>query len=105
MRGQPNDTYSRNRKDNERRGNPALRILVDADGCPVVDRTIAIAKKAIAQKTGARGLRSIIETALMNVMFEAPSDAEIQTIIITKECILNTGIIITQNMPWSIPTL
>jgi len=48
---------------------------------------IAIAKKAIEQKTGARGLRSIIENVLMKVMFEAPSDDEISTITITEDCV------------------
>jgi ATP-dependent Clp protease ATP-binding subunit ClpX len=33
----------------------------------------AIAKKALARKTGARGLRSIIEQALLDIMFELPS--------------------------------
>lgn len=47
----------------------------------------SIAKKAIAQKTGARGLRSIIEGVLMKIMFEAPSDEQITTITLTKECI------------------
>ena len=51
------------------------------------DAKKAIAKKAIEQKTGARGLRSIIENVLLHVMFEAPSDAEISSIIITAECV------------------
>lgn len=44
----------------------------------------AIAIKAIEQKTGARGLRSIVENVLMNIMFEAPSDSDISTIIVTE---------------------
>jgi len=51
------------------------------------DAKVEIAKKAIGQKTGARGLRSIIESVLMNVMFEAPSDDEIKSIIITPDCV------------------
>ena len=47
----------------------------------------AIAGKALEQKTGARGLRSIIESILMNVMFEAPSDPEVSKITITSECV------------------
>lgn len=51
------------------------------------DAMIAIAKKAIEQKTGARGLRSIIENILMKVMFETPSDSEVSTVIITKDAV------------------
>ncbi len=46
-----------------------------------------IAKKAIAQKTGARGLRSIIEGILLKPMFDAPSDGDITKVIITPECV------------------
>lgn len=45
----------------------------------------AIADKAIARNTGARGLRSIIEDIMMEVMFEIPSRPEIKEVIITKE--------------------
>lgn len=48
-----------------------------------------IAKKAIAQKTGARGLRSIIEGLLLKPMFEAPSDSTIEKIIINADCVTN----------------
>lgn len=47
----------------------------------------AIAKKAVEQKTGARGLRSIVENALTKTMFESPSDNEISSIALTAECI------------------
>ena len=47
----------------------------------------AIARKTIEQKTGARGLRSIIENVLMKVMFDSPSDNDISTIIVTAECV------------------
>lgn len=50
-----------------------------------------IARKTIAQKTGARGLRSIVEGILMNVMFEAPSDTTISKITITKDCVANSS--------------
>lgn len=46
-----------------------------------------IAKKAIEQKTGARGLRSIIEGILMNSMFNTPSDDKIKKVIVTAECV------------------
>lgn len=47
----------------------------------------AIADKAIERNTGARGLRSIIEEALSDTMFEVPSDDSIRTVIINKKCI------------------
>ncbi len=46
-----------------------------------------IAKKAIEQKTGARGLRSIIEGILMDSMFNTPSDDKIKRVIVTAECV------------------
>lgn len=46
-----------------------------------------IAKKAIIQKTGARGLRSIIESVLMSSMFNIPSDSSIAKVKVTAECI------------------
>lgn len=45
---------------------------------------MAIAKKAIERKTGARGLRSIIEEVMMDIMFEVPSHEEITKVIITE---------------------
>ena len=46
-----------------------------------------IAKKAIKRKTGARGLRSIVENLLLETMFEIPSDTDVKKVIITKECV------------------
>ena len=51
------------------------------------DAIEAIADKAIERNTGARGLRSIIEEAMSDIMFEVPSDDSIKTVIITKKCI------------------
>lgn len=51
------------------------------------DALIEIAKKAIEQKTGARGLRSIIENILMQSMFDAPSDPDIVSITVTAKCV------------------
>lgn len=47
----------------------------------------AIAHKAVVKKTGARGLRSILEGVMMDIMYEIPSDPTIKKILITKECI------------------
>ncbi len=46
-----------------------------------------IADKALERETGARGLRSIIETALLDVMFELPSRRDVSKCVITKETI------------------
>ncbi|MBM7644740.1 ATP-dependent Clp protease ATP-binding subunit ClpX [Scopulibacillus daqui] len=48
-----------------------------------------IAKKAIERKTGARGLRSIIESIMLDVMYELPSRDDIEKCIITRETVLN----------------
>ncbi len=54
------------------------------------DALRAIAQKAIERNTGARGLRSIIEEIMMDIMFEVPSQEEIEKVIITKEAALET---------------
>ena len=46
-----------------------------------------IAEKALQRETGARGLRSIIEAALLDVMFELPSRKDVSKCVITKETI------------------
>ncbi|WHX99512.1 ATP-dependent protease ATP-binding subunit ClpX [Neobacillus sp. DY30] len=51
-----------------------------------------IAKKAIERKTGARGLRSIIEGIMLDVMFDLPSRDDIQKCIITKETVINNSV-------------
>ncbi|MFO3666866.1 ATP-dependent Clp protease ATP-binding subunit ClpX [Anaerococcus kampingiae] len=51
------------------------------------DAIEAIAKKAIEQKTGARGLRTILENLLLDVMFDIPSRNEIKEVLVTKEAI------------------
>ena len=50
----------------------------------------AIAQKAIARKTGARGLRSIIEDVMTDIMFDIPSNERINKVIIT-ETTINSG--------------
>lgn len=49
---------------------------------------VAIAKEAIQRKTGARGLRSIIESVMLDVMFELPSREDVKKCIITEDVIL-----------------
>ncbi len=49
----------------------------------------AIVEKAIERNTGARGLRSIIEDIMRDIMFDIPSNDKIEKCIITKETVLN----------------
>lgn len=49
----------------------------------------AIAHRAIELKTGARGLRSIVENCMLDTMFETPTDKRIRKIIITEDSIVN----------------
>lgn len=53
------------------------------------DALEAIVDKAIERKTGARGLRSIIEEIMRDIMFEIPSTPNISKCIITKDTVLN----------------
>jgi len=48
-----------------------------------------IAKESIKRKTGARGLRSIIEELLLDVMFEIPSNKNIKTCTVTRDNVIN----------------
>ncbi|QMS95634.1 ATP-dependent Clp protease ATP-binding subunit ClpX [Streptococcus equinus] len=54
------------------------------------DALQAIANKAIERKTGARGLRSIIEETMMDIMFEIPSREEVTKVRITKDAVEGT---------------
>ncbi|MDF2545310.1 MAG: ATP-dependent protease ATP-binding subunit ClpX [Anaerosolibacter sp.] len=49
----------------------------------------AIAKKAIERKTGARGLRSIVENIMLDVMYDIPSRDDIEKCIVTRETVEN----------------
>ena len=44
----------------------------------------AIAKRALERKTGARGLRSIIEHALLDIMFELPSLSNVEKVVVDE---------------------
>ncbi|MDH3514232.1 MAG: ATP-dependent Clp protease ATP-binding subunit ClpX, partial [Gammaproteobacteria bacterium] len=46
------------------------------------DALLAVAKRAMERKTGARGLRSILERALLDVMFDLPSTENVKKVII-----------------------
>lgn len=67
------------------------QVLLGLDGAELIfepDAIEAIADKAIERSTGARGLRSIIEETMMDIMFDIPSDSLIKKVIVTKECVL-----------------
>jgi len=51
----------------------------------------AIAKKALARKTGARGLRSILEHALLDVMFDLPNEQNVAKVVIDENTITNSA--------------
>ena len=51
---------------------------------------IAIAKQAIERNTGARGLRSILESVMLDIMFIVPSDENISRIVITEDTVLGS---------------
>nr|WP_315486708.1 ATP-dependent Clp protease ATP-binding subunit ClpX [uncultured Undibacterium sp.] len=66
--------------------------LLEMEGCELEIRPSAlqaIAKKAIARKTGARGLRSILEHALLDIMFELPSEKNVAKVVIDENTINN----------------
>ena len=48
---------------------------------------VEIAKKSIERKTGARGLRAIMENVMMDYMYEVPSDESIKSVTVTKELV------------------
>ena len=55
------------------------------------DALEAIAEKAIARNTGARGLRSIMESVVMDLMYTIPSDDLVESCTITKETVDGSG--------------
>ena len=63
-----------------------------------------VAKEAIKRKTGARGLRSIIENSMLDLMYEIPSDPDIKEVEINKDSILQKAEPkLTRNPASSIP--
>lgn len=67
--------------------------LLSFDDCELVfedDALREVARLAIERNTGARGLRSIIEATMRDVMFDVPSDKDIAKVVITKETVDGT---------------
>jgi ATP-dependent Clp protease ATP-binding subunit ClpX len=50
---------------------------------------VAIVREAIKRKTGARGLRAILEEVMLDIMYELPSLKNVQECIITEESVIN----------------
>ena len=68
--------------------------LFELDGVEldVEDEALRVmARKSMERKTGARGLRAIMESTLMDLMYKTPSDDTIRKCIITKEAVEGTG--------------
>lgn len=55
------------------------------------DAVDEIAKKAVERETGARGLRTIVEDIMLDIMYEVPSMPNAEKVIITKDCVLKKG--------------
>ncbi len=66
------------------------QTLLNMDGVELVfdkDAVEAVADKALERKTGARGLRAVLEESMTNIMFDIPSDHTVEKCIIHKDCI------------------
>ena len=69
-------------------------VLFKMDGIDLEikkDALIEIAKLAVAQKTGARGLRSILEDMLLDLMYKSPDYKDLEKIVINKDVIINNS--------------
>ena len=69
------------------------KYLFDMEGADISftkEALDAIAKKAMERKTGARGLRSIVENALLETMYELPSMKDAKTVLVDEE-VINEG--------------
>ena len=70
------------------------KALMDMDGVELEfepDALREVAKTAMERKTGARGLRSVIEKTMMDVMYEAPSNENMKKCVITKDAVTGKG--------------
>ncbi len=64
-----------------------------------------IAKKSIERKTGARGLRAIVESVMMDYMYHVPSDESITEITVTKEMVDNNLLLIDKDAEASVVSI
>jgi len=78
------------------------KALFDMDGVNLDFRDgalRAIARKAIERKTGARGLRSILENILMDPMFDIPTANDIQDVVISEEVVTDNATPLIVHVP------
>lgn len=64
--------------------------LFNMDNCKLTfteDALVAIAKRAVTRKTGARGLRAILEGILLDTMFELPSEDNVEEVVVNAEVV------------------
>ena len=69
-----------------------FRKLFEMDGVELEitdDALRAIAREALARKTGARGLRAILEEVMLEIMYDIPSRRDVKKCVITKETIVD----------------
>ncbi len=67
--------------------NPVVRPQIACAGSFADEALGAIARKAIERKTGARGLRSIMESILLDTMFDLPSLEGVEDVVISREVV------------------
>ena len=81
--------------------------MLELDGVEVSfdeDALMGMAEEAMKRKTGARGLRAIMERTMMDVMYEVPSDDTIHACRVTKEAVDGTGEVeVTRGEPKQVP--
>lgn len=68
------------------------KALMEYDGVELEyepDALEAIADKAIEMKIGARGLRSVMENVMTDIMYGVPSEKDIQKVVVTADCVNN----------------
>jgi ATP-dependent Clp protease ATP-binding subunit ClpX len=68
--------------------------ILDMDGVELVftDEALrAIAREAMARNTGARGLRTIIEEIMLDIMYEVPSRVDVRRCLVTEDAVLRRG--------------
>ena len=68
--------------------------LFDIEGVKLTftpDAMVAIAKRAIKRKTGARGLRSIMEDILLDTMFELPGMSDVTEVVVKEDAVNQAG--------------
>ena len=53
------------------------------------DALSAIAREALKQKAGARGLRSILERAMLDIMYDIPSEESVKEVVVNEEVVMS----------------